>query len=422
MNVLLAHYRHVFDEQTLMKWTSPHFSPKEAGEALRDTVLRSLHGPISQTNLVFNRSHIICANEVFPESAVADSVADLEIWDEWRNGRRAFPYPGKYSRLGITIQEGKVSSKTSVGMIGEILAGLVSQSYLGPWVLVRVISRWPDFIYYTRDGRYAFVESKAFGAFDRDPSDPEKIPPRTLGECFLEAARQLNTDPFVKVWLCFTGISRIDPFHATTSLFELDAPNRRRETVVERVVPQPVISGLAHRAIVHAASEMEEADEFGMASLSELSQGRKSESRRMAERQLAYLAIERIEEELLLSAAPRDLLVPIRQQVEEEIRNQAGKVYMPEAGVARRFERAKRVAAEGRLAQIRPVGAQWLYLADLPVETRHQMERTWAPDWGQVDKPWGRIGDMELWRGSSAVLALGGPELEGQNIATASRE
>ncbi len=279
MNVLLAHYRHVFDEQTLMKWTSPHFSPKEAGEELRTVVLPSLRNPVSQADLVFNRSHIICANEVFPESAVADPVADMEIWDEWRRGARAFPYPGKYSRLGITTQEGKTSSKTSVGMIGEVLAGLASQSYLGPWVLVRVINRWPDFIYYTRDGRYAFVESKAFGAFGKDPSNPEEIPAKILGGCLFEAAQQLNTDPFVKVWLCFTGISSIDPFYAAVLLLELDAPNRRRETAAERAVPQAVISGLAHRAIVHAASDMEDGpEEQDIENLHEPSQGADRES------------------------------------------------------------------------------------------------------------------------------------------------
>jgi hypothetical protein len=421
MNVFLAHYRHVFTEQTLMRWPSPHFSDKEAGEELRKTVLDNLQAPWPGANLTFDRSHIICANEVFPESAVADPVADMEIWDEWRSGARAFPYPGKYSRLGISTQEGKTSSKTSVGMIGEIFAGLASQSYLGPWVLVRVINRWPDFIYYTRDGRYAFVEAKAFNLFDGDPSDPEKIPSRTLGRCLIEATRQLNTDPFVKVWLCFTGISSIDPFHAAVLLLELDAPNRRREHAAERVVPPAVISGLAHRAIIHAASDMEEMDERDMESLSELSQGRRSWDRQTAEQKLVQRAIESIEAELL-SAAPEDLLVPVRQEIEEEIRRQARKAYMPESGVARRFAKAKRVAAEGKLARIRPVGAQWLYLADLPIEMRRRMERTWSPNWGQANRPWGRIGNTELWRGSSAVLALGGPELEGQDITAALRE
>ena len=32
------HYRHVFDEATLMRYGSPHFSDKEAGDALREII------------------------------------------------------------------------------------------------------------------------------------------------------------------------------------------------------------------------------------------------------------------------------------------------------------------------------------------------------------------------------------------------
>lgn len=300
-------------------------------------------------------------------------------------------------------------------MIGEIFAGVASQCILGPWVLVRVINRWPDFIYYTKDGRYAFVESKAFGLFKHDPSLPENIPTKVLGKCLVEAVRQLNTDPFVKVWLCFTGIGSIDPFDIAVIFLELDAPNRRRENADERVVPAPVIWGLAHRAIIHAASEL---DEYQADTLSRFPGGRKSEKRIYVESRLTQLALERIEEELI-DAVPENLIAPARMEIEREIERQASKAYMPESDVGRRFEAAKSLAVEGKLAQIRAIGSQFLYLADLPVDMRRQMEKSWRPDWCQANKPCGKIGGSELWRGSGAILALGGPELNGRSVSDA---
>ena len=35
--------------------------------------------------------------------------------------------------------------------MGEIMTGLFAQAGIAPWVLVRVIRRWPDFILYLRD-------------------------------------------------------------------------------------------------------------------------------------------------------------------------------------------------------------------------------------------------------------------------------
>ncbi len=289
-------------------------------------------------------------------------------------------------------------------------AGIFSQEYLGPWVLVRVIQRWPDFIYYTGDGRYAFVEAKAFTFFDCDASDPRNIPQKVFGKCLIEAARQLNTDPFVKVWLSFTGITNIDPFRSAVVFIELDAPKRRREKTEERVVPPAVVWGLARRAIIRAASEIEP-DE-----LATLNKRRKSEDRLDAESKLIQRATERIEEELL-GATPEDLIVPARKEIEMEIERQASKAHMPDADEAERFVLAKQVAAKGMLGRIRSVGNSVLYLADLPVEDRQQLQRSWSANWARANKSWADAGGTPLWRGSSAVLALGGPDLEGRHVS-----
>jgi len=408
MEINFMHLKHIFEESSLMRYTSPHFSNSEAGSEIRNIVLKGLEKQHEFFGMEFLREQLLCANEVFPEAAVADPFADLEIWNEWRSGSRAFPYPGKYSRLGITVQEPKTSSKISIGMIGEIFAGLFSQSYLGPWVLVRVIRRWPDFIYYTRDGRYAFIESKAFTFFNQHLLNIINIPQDELGQCLFEAAQQLNTDPFVKVWLSFTAIRNIDPFKADVIFLELDAPNRRRENVAVRVVPPAVIKGLAYRAITHAASDLPPLDIIGLGTKPP---GKKSDSRKAAESRLILRANEMIEEELLDVSIEKSFLPNIRKEVEREIEIQVGKSFLQESYIGKKYELAKRRAAEGKLSYIRSIGSAGLYIADIPRVERREMEKTWTPNWADANKPWKTVNKKNLWRGSSAVFAIGSEEI-----------
>lgn len=65
MNVHLAHYRHVFTEQTLMRWSSPHFSDNEAGEELRQVVLRGIGKPLFEADLKFDRAQLLCTTRFF---------------------------------------------------------------------------------------------------------------------------------------------------------------------------------------------------------------------------------------------------------------------------------------------------------------------------------------------------------------------
>jgi hypothetical protein len=160
IHVSFQHWCHVFSDKALIRYGSPHFDSHSAGQALRQEVVDRA-SQVEDVALQFSEEAILCANEAFPEAAVADPLADLEIWDEWSTGVRSFPYPGKYGRLGIQTQGPKTSSPASVGVIGEIMAGLFAQQGVAPWVLVRVIQKWPDFIFAEHDERYAFVEAKA---------------------------------------------------------------------------------------------------------------------------------------------------------------------------------------------------------------------------------------------------------------------
>jgi hypothetical protein len=206
ISVSFQHWCHVFSDKALIRYGSPHFDRHSAGQALRQEVA-SIASRVEDVSLRFPAEAILCANESFPEAAVADPLADLEIWDEWSTGIRSFPYPGKYGRVGIQTQERKTASTASVGVIGEIMAGLFAQQGVAPWVLVRVIQKWPDFIFAEQDGRYAFVEAKA--SAQTLPSSPDllgRVAPALLDECLVEAVQQLNADRYVRVWGAFTQI------------------------------------------------------------------------------------------------------------------------------------------------------------------------------------------------------------------------
>ncbi|MBS0261388.1 MAG: hypothetical protein JSS02_05475, partial [Planctomycetes bacterium] len=188
IDVSFEHWRYTFTEEILRRYGSRHYSRADVGwvlfeEACREATLKDGH------HLMFHPDQILCSNEAFPEAAVADPLADLEIWDEWNNGTRAFPYPGRYSKLGITTQEDKTSSPSSIGVIGEIMAGIFAQAGICPWVLVRVVRKWPDFIFSQNNGMYSFVESKAFTTDPEENAEglPRRVHNQLLREGLIDA-------------------------------------------------------------------------------------------------------------------------------------------------------------------------------------------------------------------------------------------
>ena len=407
-----AHYQHVFDEADLIKYGSPHFSSKEAGEQFRAIILGARHKALVSLRLSFENDQVLCANEVFPECAVADPLADLEVWDEWRSGIRAFPYPGKYSRLGLTTQDGKVSSTSSMGVLGEIFAGLFAQEYLSPWVIVRPIRHWPDFIYYTGDGRYSFLESKAFHEPEKDSKRLAEVPSGLFRDCLTEAVQQLNSDPFVRVWVCFTNVVRVSPFSLMVTFVELDAPDRRRQVLVLRIIPQPVVSGLASRAINLGASRVPHdlLDEFEAG-------GRKDQAKRRTAESMLLEAAEESIEEVLFDAGPDALLSSLRESVRQEMLRQVKKAKLPQIPRGSRLVTAKAEAAEGRLAPIRSLGSTDILMADMLLEHRRALSAEWRPDWRRATQPWGTVEGHSMWRCSSALLTVGRPELHGKPLS-----
>ena len=129
-SVSFEHWRYTFTEEMLFRYGGP-FSRGVAGSVfMQDIYHRATKA--SDMNATISYEQLLCGNEAFPEAAVADPLADLEVWDEWRSGTRYFPYPGRYSKLDITSQDDKTSSPSTVGVLGEIMAGLFAQVGISP--------------------------------------------------------------------------------------------------------------------------------------------------------------------------------------------------------------------------------------------------------------------------------------------------
>jgi hypothetical protein len=366
--------------------------------------------PVRELACRFQRNQIICANEVFPESVSADPLADLEIWDEWRQNIRRFPFPGLFSPLGITSQASKTTSPTSVGVLGEIMTGLFSQAYISPWVIVRPIRRWPDFIFLCSDQSYAFVESKAFTGNPDDSQDAlSRLPKSTLQECLDHAVKQLNADPFVTVWYCFTEICRIDPMELRVTFLDLKtSPERRVLRAGERILPEAVVYGLAERAASSGAAKVYQSER----SLSEPHyRGKHMKSR--LQQQVTDTAVNEVPQ-VLEGAVPKSLYEIASREVREKARELANMASPKISNPGKRMTAAKERAVEGELGELRSFGGDCLYLVDLTEQQRRSLERDWHPDWAQAVLSWKLRNRTEFWRCSSAAVGLGPSGITGR--------
>ena len=412
MDVKFQHHKIKLQDAELRLFGSPHFSNKEAGEAIQGIVNSRSEYPIFEDCFEFDRKQILSANEVFSESAMADPLADLEIWDEWRTGAREFPFAGKYSRLSIAEQKGKVASSTALGVLGEIFTGLFCQNYISPWVLVRPIRRWPDFIYYQEGGRYAFVESKAFtGTAEKDGSNLERIRGALLRDCLVDTVRQLNADPFVTVWLMFTELNSIHPMSLSVTALELDAPDAHREQIVQQVVPGAVIKGITERVLSAA-----------IASKDDTIVNRQDE--RMSKKDIQAFwdevldVVPRETERLVGNAAPKSL----HDEVCKAVAFEAGAIvrkYKKPPKVSDRGQRlteAKLLASAGKLAQLRSIGDKKIYLADLNEKIRTEIETSWKAGWVNANQSLCCLKDIELYRCSTAALGMSEHDCQGESV------
>lgn len=216
-------FKHVKYEfaSSLERMTSPHFSDAEARQRLGESFFQQKN--IEDSSMISLREDLILfANEAFPESAVNDPIGDLKIWHLWQTGIRSFPYPGQYLPLEIFSQGTKIRSTSSMGVIGECLSGLFATAGIGPWPIVRVINRWPDFIFHDRKNqRFALLESKAFADIHGATSKFEdRFDKKILEDFLLGALQHLVSDRGVSVWGGFTSIKSVDPFKVQLTFVE----------------------------------------------------------------------------------------------------------------------------------------------------------------------------------------------------------
>jgi hypothetical protein len=416
IDVSFEHWRYTFTTEILRRYGSRYYSRKEAGQVLAGIALHQSRC-MTSTELPVPAEQVICSNEAFPEAAIADPLADLEIWDEWRNGARAFPYPGRYSKLEIMNQDDKTSSPSSVGVIGEIMAGMFAQVGICPWVLVRVVRKWPDFIFSHRNGMYSFVESKAFTAEPNDNATAlqRRVEDSLLREGLLDAMQQLNSDPFGTVWNSFTRVVSVAPMRFDVTFLEINAPDELRERAFEKQMPDVVTHGLAARAVEQGAAKLPR-------DLIESLPTSSREERKPTVLQLRRTAEEEIPGLLAEAGQPPsddDSRKPVASAVEkilDRIEKRRPRKLTDRMTTGRRFVAAKEAATESRLTTLRQVGERILYLADLPYEERERIDSDWQPAWNDANSPWGRVANANLWRCGGALFAIGSHELDGIDV------
>jgi len=406
IDVDFEHWRVDLPEEKLSRYNSPHFDEAEVARYFIKFAEEHAHQCHSYTQ-TFSPDQLLCANEAFPEAAVADPLGDLEVWDEWRSGTRVFPYEGKFGRLGIRAQDPKTQSPSSVGVIGEIMAGIYAQAGIAPQVLVRVIRRWPDFIFYTGGDLYAFVEAKAFTQITNSGfcgvGLRGRVRDKLLGDCLRDAVRQLNADTRVVVWGAFTQICSVTPMRFAVTFLEVRPAEYVRRPAR---LPAAVEEGLAFRALLRAAYRVEPRRMYDL----QLTSGLKSSLRQETKDYLIQLAMEEVEG--LLAESLMDVAQGIsRESFFETLQSLVRTSYVPEEGEGKRFFEAKQRAI-GEAATLRHVGGRPLIVINLGPEDRSQIDRTFRRDWKQASRPWIPTGTRTyrnrepLWRCGGSVFGI----------------
>ena len=135
-----------------------HFSNDEFYEELKRNGVEE-DNPTHSFKFQLNEKAFLIGNHCFGEAIHSNPLKDLEIWAEWVDGVRKFPFSGHYLNLGITKQKNKKISEGLLGTLGEIIGGLLFNTQAV--TLVRPIQKFPDFIGKLKDGNgWAFLEAK----------------------------------------------------------------------------------------------------------------------------------------------------------------------------------------------------------------------------------------------------------------------
>jgi hypothetical protein len=419
MEVRFQHWEYEMPSELLTRYGSPFFSRPDAGKALEER-LSADATMISSSVMSFQEQQILCANEAFPEAAVADPLADLQVWDEWETGHRIFPYPGRFSRLGLTRQEGKTSSPSSVGVLGEIFAGLFAQAYVAPQVLVRVIRHWPDLIFYVGNEIYGFVEAKAFTEKMDGRRLKDRVPGALLRDLLCNTIAQLNADPHLDIWGVFTGVLAIQPqFAVAVTILRLTPSGGRRDQSPRKSLPSAVVRGVAERALAQAAVRV------GPEMLAVLNTPKGiaplgmgsgwSSGKRVSRMEVEAILIEnamREAEEVLATSGTSVAIAGSRAEIEHEVEQLVRACKPNELHAGKRFFEIKERGDGAALQRVRQAGDEWIFMANLPAADVHQLNVSWEKSWDSAASPLTLIEGYPVWRCGGAAYCLGPAALD----------
>jgi hypothetical protein len=300
------------------------------------------------------------------------------------------------------------------------MAGFFAQEGVSPWVLVRVVRRWPDFIFGHRNGMYSFVEAKAFtGSASGKTGLESRVLTPLIAEGAMHAAQQLSCDAFGTVWYSITRVRDIVPISLEVTFIELNVPQSRRQAQEKRPVPAAVIDGLAERAVNQAAARL------NLRNLQDLQvearrdrSGIVSNLRELADKEAADLLFEM---ELGSGAPPTEQMAQAVGRLLAKVNKRRTRAKELDDPSERRFMAAKERAAASYLSPLRRIGDQFIYLADLPREAVSRVKEEWTQNWKRANQPWGVVGTSDLWRCGGAVISISSENLEGTDVCAAKK-
>jgi len=255
VKVKVIHWKYVPENDFLVQYSSPYHTVLTCTEPLIND-LNSNKKFIGETSLKFTREQIICGNESYPESAISDPIADIEVWNEWKTGIRVFPYEGMYKPFNINNQEPKTASTTTIGVLGEIISGFVAEALINSEILVRNIHRWPDFILLDENKQFVFFEAKATFQKPDNNADYQIFHVPTLRDFLRDAFAQINADPRIRVLGGFAKLISVKPeFIVEFEIVEVNAPDARIDGYISAGIPEAVAENITSRIINEVIEE-----------------------------------------------------------------------------------------------------------------------------------------------------------------------
>ena len=402
-------FDYTISEDLMIRYGSPYFDRKTAGQILAKNLCKNAIRTYS-ADYRLDRSQIICANEAFPETALADSLADLEVWSSWNSGYRAFPYSGKFSRLGLLKQEGKAPSNAATGVIGEIFAGLFAQSGISPDVLVRSVHHWPDFImnHKGEEKIYPFIEAKAFTSAPLGESISQRVKDSLLYDFLINCVAQLNSDPFLEIWGSFTGVVRIEPdFLITQTMIRITPDNRRRASLGKRLLPEPLLQGLVDRAVSMAAVDVMKSLKMD---IHKVLVGSKRNRKRLDS---ALFKFSESALEGILAGSKTDVAVRgSLKDMHSSIRAKISSLSLEDLAPINLFYTIKESQPPMVLRKLKDFGGQVIYMANMCPLEPSMKSHPWRASWDNVTRPFKKVGKDSVWRCGGALFCISDKNLE----------